>query len=70
LRDHSNEYGLLRVGIPTAGGKYLLPLAGSEEVDCRRDPTESDVGCFLAGDIRVNEQVNIHSIINFNKLSS
>lgn len=23
----------------------------------RRDPTESSIGCFLAGDVRANEQV-------------
>ncbi|KAL1130925.1 hypothetical protein AAG570_012166 [Ranatra chinensis] len=65
LRDYSNDLGLLRVGIPTPSGKHLLPIAGSQEVDCRRDPTESEVGCFLAGDIRVNEQlalVAMHTI--------
>lgn len=53
----SNDLGLLRVGISSSAGKAMLPIAGGQEVDCRRDVTESDVGCFLAGDIRVNEQV-------------
>ncbi|RZF34069.1 hypothetical protein LSTR_LSTR015502 [Laodelphax striatellus] len=57
LRELSNDYGLLRIGITSAAGKAMLPVAGSQEVDCRRDVTESNVGCFLAGDIRVNEQV-------------
>ena len=57
LRDYSTDLGLLRTGIVTLHGKPLLPIAGAQEVDCRRDPTESEIGCFLAGDIRVNEQV-------------
>lgn len=57
LRDLSSDLGLLRVGISSPAGKAMLPIAGGTEVDCRRDVTESDVGCFLAGDIRVNEQV-------------
>lgn len=28
-------------------------------MDCRRDPAESDIRCFLAGDIRANEQVGL-----------
>ncbi|RZF35285.1 hypothetical protein LSTR_LSTR014571 [Laodelphax striatellus] len=59
LRELSNDYGLLRIGITSAAGKAMLPVAGSQEVDCRRDVTESNVGCFLAGDIRVNEQVGL-----------
>ena len=39
-------------------GKPYLPAAGTNEVDCRRDLSESNVNCFLAGDIRVNEQVS------------
>lgn len=32
-------------------------------VDCKRDQRESDIECFLAGDVRANEQVNnIHLI--------
>lgn len=57
LRDLRNDFGLLRVGISSPASKAMLPIAGGQEVDCRRDVTESDVGCFLAGDIRVNEQV-------------
>ncbi|XP_024082908.1 peroxidasin homolog, partial [Cimex lectularius] len=60
LRDYSQDLGLLRVGIdPPVKDKGLLPQAGDNEVDCRRDPTESDLKCFLAGDIRVNEQVSL-----------
>lgn len=50
-------YGLMRGGISSDFGKEMLPIAGADEVDCRRDLTESDTGCYLAGDIRANEQV-------------
>lgn len=60
LRDFSLEHGLLRTGITSRrGGKPLLPFAGNQPVDCRRDPQESNIGCFLAGDIRANEQVGL-----------
>lgn len=65
LRDLSSDLGLLRVGITSEAGKAMLPIAGGQEVDCRRDVTESDVGCFLAGDIRVNEQVCFATLISF-----
>ncbi|XP_046389952.1 peroxidasin isoform X2 [Ischnura elegans] len=58
LRDFRDEWGLLRTGVTSRrGGKPLLPFAGNQPMDCRRDPTESNIGCFLAGDIRANEQV-------------
>jgi len=47
----------MRGGISSDLGKEMLPIAGADEVDCRRDLTESDTGCYLAGDIRANEQV-------------
>jgi len=47
----------MRGGISSTFGKEMLPIAGADEVDCRRDLTESDTGCYLAGDIRANEQV-------------
>lgn len=49
----------MRGGISSNLGREMLPIAGAEEVDCRRDLTESDTGCYLAGDIRANEQVII-----------
>lgn len=57
LRNFSSNDGRLREGIRYQGGKNLLPFAENHPADCRRDPTESDVECFLAGDIRSNEQV-------------
>ena len=38
--------------------KPFLPFNERHEIDCRRDPTEANIGCFLAGDVRANEQVN------------
>ncbi|MPC16087.1 Peroxidasin [Portunus trituberculatus] len=34
----------------------MMPFSDGAPVDCRRDPTESGIDCFLAGDIRANEQ--------------
>lgn len=59
LREFRNNYGLLREGIKLPNHKALLPLADSQPNDCRRDPSESDIGCFLAGDIRSNEQLGL-----------
>ncbi|GLH03915.1 Peroxidasin, partial [Gryllus bimaculatus] len=59
LRELSRETGLLREGIKLPGRKALLPLADSQPNDCRRDPSESDIGCFIAGDIRSNEQLGL-----------
>lgn len=49
--------GRLRQGIVTESGKFLMPFADHWPIDCRRDQRESDVGCFMGGDIRVNEQL-------------
>lgn len=59
LRDFTREHGLLREGLKLPGHKALLPEADRQPVDCRRDPNESDIGCFVAGDIRANEQLGL-----------
>lgn len=59
LREFRSNYGLLREGIKLPNHKSLLPLADNQPIDCRRDPLESDIGCFLAGDIRSNEQLGL-----------
>jgi len=51
----------MRGGISSDLGKEMLPISGADEMDCRRDLTESDTGCYLAGDIRANEQVNMRT---------
>lgn len=63
LRDVQTGFGMMRSGISSDRGKEMLPIAGADEVDCRRDLVESDTGCYLAGDIRANEQV----MINYDK---
>ncbi|KRT84503.1 peroxidase [Oryctes borbonicus] len=59
LRDLTNELGRLRVGHTYSGGKPLLPYGENQVMDCRRNLSESNVNCFLAGDIRANEQVGL-----------
>ena len=57
LRNFTNEYGRLREGLSLGYDKPLLPFNDGQPIDCRRDPTASNIGCFLAGDVRANEQV-------------
>lgn len=59
LRDTSNELGRLREGVEFPGRKPMLPYTGGTEMDCRRNLSESSVNCFVAGDIRANEQVGL-----------
>ncbi|XP_018570500.1 peroxidasin, partial [Anoplophora glabripennis] len=59
LRDLNTDGGRLREGVVFPGRKPLLPYAGNQGIDCRRNLTESTVNCFVAGDIRVNEQVGL-----------
>lgn len=59
LRDLNDDRGRLREGPRLPGRKPLLPYAGNQGMDCRRDFAESSVNCFLAGDIRANEQVGL-----------
>lgn len=59
LRDLTNDNGLLRVGAVFPGRKPLLPTVGINGMDCRRNLEESNRNCFVAGDIRANEQVGL-----------
>lgn len=61
LRDLTNDNGLLRVGATFPGRKPLLPTTGVNGMDCRRNLDESTRSCFVAGDIRANEQVGLAS---------
>ncbi|KAM3968773.1 LOW QUALITY PROTEIN: peroxidasin [Aphomia sociella] len=58
LRDLTNDNGLLRVGFAFSG-KKLLPTSGLNAMDCRRNLQESNRNCFVAGDIRANEQIGL-----------
>ncbi|XP_026500801.2 peroxidasin [Vanessa tameamea] len=59
LRDLTNENGTLRVGAKFPGKKPLLPTTGLNGMDCRRNLEESNRNCFVAGDIRANEQIGL-----------
>ncbi|CAF3402562.1 unnamed protein product [Rotaria socialis] len=57
LRERSSGKGLLRIHSTPEFPKGLLPFSTDTPVDCQRDRQASQIGCFLAGDHRVNEQV-------------
>ncbi|KAL5280951.1 PXDN family protein [Megaselia abdita] len=60
LRNLTTEEGLLRAGVSFPGQKPSLPFAAPQDgIDCRRNLDESKMNCFVAGDIRVNEQVGL-----------
>lgn len=59
LRDLTNDNGTLRVGAQFPGKKPLLPTTGLNGMDCRRNLEESTRSCFVAGDIRANEQIGL-----------
>ncbi|XP_041772319.1 peroxidasin isoform X2 [Anopheles merus] len=60
LRNLTTEQGLLRDGPHFPQQKPLLPFsAPTDGMDCRRDLDESQINCFTAGDIRVNEQLGL-----------
>lgn len=62
LRNLTNEMGRLREGLGYNYGKPLLPFNARHVIDCRRDPTQSNIGCFLTGDVRANEQLGLISM--------
>ncbi|GFT51376.1 peroxidasin [Trichonephila clavipes] len=59
LREMSSNRGLLRSGVLMSTGKPLLPFNDGQPIDCKRDLAESTVDCFLAGDVRANEQLGL-----------
>ena len=62
LRNLTNDFGRLREGLGFNYGKPLLPFNTRHFIDCRRDPRESNIGCFLTGDVRANEQLGLISM--------
>ncbi|PIO68078.1 hypothetical protein TELCIR_10151 [Teladorsagia circumcincta] len=59
LRDLFGDHGLLRFDIVSTGQKPYLPFERDSDMDCRRNfSQENPIRCFLAGDLRANEQVN------------
>ncbi|XP_059055424.1 peroxidasin [Achroia grisella] len=59
LRDLTTDDGKLRVGFAFSGKKPFLPTTGLNAMDCRRNLQESNRNCFVAGDIRANEQIGL-----------
>uniref|UniRef100_A0A2P2HZE6 Peroxidasin-like n=3 Tax=Hirondellea gigas TaxID=1518452 RepID=A0A2P2HZE6_9CRUS len=65
LRNFTDNLGEMRIGISMPSGKPLMPFSGGAPIDCRRDHGESAIDCFLAGDVRANEQtalLGMHTI--------
>ncbi|KFM73649.1 Peroxidasin, partial [Stegodyphus mimosarum] len=62
LREMSSNRGVLRSGVLMHTGKPLLPFNDGQPIDCKRDLTESTIDCFLAGDVRANEQLGLLSM--------
>ncbi|XP_050334425.1 peroxidasin [Bactrocera neohumeralis] len=60
LRNLTTDDGLLRTGVQFPGQKDMLPFAAPQDgMDCRRNLNENTMNCFVAGDIRVNEQIGL-----------
>lgn len=60
LRDKTLGKGMLRRGQQSTPGHYYLPFDNTSKlVDCMRGNNSERIDCFLAGDIRVNEQVGL-----------
>ena len=56
--------GYLKAGPPTSSGRKLLPFDNdtNSKIDCSTGIHKNRSDCFLAGDIRVNEQVGLTSM--------
>ena len=57
LRNRSMGKGMLRRGEESSPGNYYLPYDATSSVDCNQGNHTGRSLCFLAGDVRVNEQV-------------
>lgn len=56
------ENGKLREGTPTASGMKLLPFDNESLIECSTGIHANRSECFLAGDVRTNEQVGLTSM--------
>lgn len=63
LRDRLSDSGLLKLHINSRHPKGVLPFNLDTPMDCHRDNT-SQIGCFLAGDYRANEQMALLAMHN------
>lgn len=60
LRNLTTDEGLLRTGVHFPNQKDMLPFAAPQDgIDCRRNLNDNNMNCFVAGDIRANEQVGL-----------
>ncbi|GMT22833.1 hypothetical protein PFISCL1PPCAC_14130, partial [Pristionchus fissidentatus] len=60
LRDLFGDHGLMRFDIVSAAQKPYLPFEKDTGMDCRRNVSDDNpIRCFLAGDVRANEQVGL-----------
>ncbi|XP_055843277.1 peroxidasin [Episyrphus balteatus] len=60
LRNLTTDEGLLRTGVHFPHQKDMLPFAAPQDgIDCRRNLNDNNMNCFVAGDIRANEQVGL-----------
>ncbi|CAI5456137.1 unnamed protein product [Caenorhabditis angaria] len=63
LRDLYSDHGLLRFDIVSAANKPYMPFEKESDMDCRRNYSrENPINCFLAGDVRANEQLGLMSM--------
>ncbi|KAF0312813.1 Peroxidasin [Amphibalanus amphitrite] len=63
LRNHSYPTGRLRNGIFSRPHRPFMPFNDGVPVDCQRDQNDrSDIGCFMAGDVRANEQLGLSAM--------
>ncbi|XP_054169228.1 peroxidasin-like [Oppia nitens] len=62
LRDKNpRDLGLMK-NLIINGKQYLPSNEARLPNDCQQDPRRSDFGCFLAGDVRANEQLGLLSM--------
>ncbi|GMS78246.1 hypothetical protein PENTCL1PPCAC_421, partial [Pristionchus entomophagus] len=60
LRDLFGDHGLLRFDIVSSAQKPYLPFEKDSMMDCRRNNSaDNPIRCFLAGDLRANEQLGL-----------
>ena len=64
LREFNDERGRLRISL--IDGKPYLPFNEKNRYpnDCQQMPSKSDFNCFLAGDVRSNEQIGLTILHN------
>ncbi|VDL62975.1 unnamed protein product [Nippostrongylus brasiliensis] len=63
LRDLFSDHGLMRFDIVSTAQKPYLPFERDSDMDCKRNfSQENPIRCFLAGDLRANEQLGLTSM--------